>query len=628
MSKKRNGAEVPATKTNKGPGEPKGERLQGEQPKERQPKEGRSNGGRSNGGRSNGGRPGGADRGALFKVLGPYKGMVAVLILFALGGSAINLVVPKIVASGIDDFTAGQFNSRQVILEFLLAAAGIFVFTFLQGILQTFTGEKVAKNLRTQVSDKVSEQSYLYVIRANPAKLLTNLTSDMESVKMFVSMAFVMIVSSLFMIAGAAVLLIRIHWQLALVVLVIVPIIATSFAVVFKKLRVIFKKSREVIDKLNAVINESILGSALIRVLNSQQPEAQKFLEQNVESRDLGLSIVRLFSVLVPIIMFVSNLAVVAILALGGHYVVLGTLSLGNFAAFNSYLMMLIFPIMMIGFMSNIIASASASYTRIKQVLDEPVPEEQGTVKTTLKGGMELRGVGLRYGQKTVLRDVSFSVKPGSKTAIIGPTAAGKSQLLYLLSNLVEPAEGSIAIDGTPLKDYDRETLHTQIGFVFQDSVIFNMSLRENIAFSDAVTPEAMQKAIETAELHEFIGTLPEGLDTPVSERGTSLSGGQKQRIMLARALAIGPKILLLDDFTSRVDRQTENKILCNIQANYPELTLLSVTQKIGPVKDFDQIVLLMDGEVLVAGTHKELLERSPEYVQIYSSQKSTQHYE
>jgi ATP-binding cassette subfamily B protein len=163
---------------------------------------------------------------------------------------------------------------------------------------------------------------------------------------------------------------------------------------------------------------------------------------------------------------------------------------------------------------------------------------------------------------------------------------------------------------------------------VFQDSVIFNMKLRENIAFSGNVTDESLRKAIETAELNDFIDTLTEKLETIVAERGTSLSGGQKQRIMLARALAINPKILLLDDFTSRVDRQTENKILCNIENNYPELTLLSVTQKIAPVRHFDQIILLMEGEIIAAGKHKDLMAGSPEYVQIYSSQRSTHHYE
>jgi ATP-binding cassette subfamily B protein len=571
---------------------------------------------------------GSGNKSGLFGVLGPYKGFVILLIIMALAGSSINLLIPKIIARTIDAFSANTFKSATVITEFLVAASGIFLFTFSQGILQTFTAERVAKDIRNTLADKLSRQSYTFILKSNPAKLLTNMTSDMDSVKMFVSQAFINIISSLFVIIGAAVLLIMINWKLALAVLLIVPIIATAFFIVFKKVRIIFRKSREVIDSLNRIINESILGSALIRVLNSQQPESQKFLEKNIESRDLGLSIVRLFSVLIPIIMFVANLAVVTILALGGHFVVIGSLTLGNFAAFNSYLIMLIFPVMMIGFMSNIIAAATASYGRIKQVLDEPPPKEPGTISTDIRGEIYLKNVSLNYGEKPVLKNLSFSVKAGSKAAIIGPTAAGKSQLLYILTNLLPPDSGVVEFDGIPLEKYSREVFHKQIGFVFQDSVIFNMSLRENIAFNDIVTEASLKMAIETAELTDFIESLPEKLETIVSERGTSLSGGQKQRIMLARALALNPKILLLDDFTSRVDRKTENKILCNIQNNYPELTLLSVTQKIAPVKHFDQIILLMEGEIIAAGKHKDLLESSPEYIQIYSSQRSTHHYE
>jgi ATP-binding cassette, subfamily B, bacterial len=571
---------------------------------------------------------GAKNKAGLYRVLGPYKGIVFLLIILALAGSSVNLLIPKIIERGIDAFSAGSFDAGKVITQFLLAASGIFVFTLFQGILQTFTAERVAKDLRNTLADKISYQSYSYILKSNPSKFLTNLTSDMDSVKMYVSQAFVTIISSLFVIIGASVLLIMINWKLALAVLIIVPIIGTAFFIVFRKVKVIFRKSRKIIDALNKIINESVLGSALIRVLNSQQPESQKFLEKNILSRDLGLSIVRLFSVLVPIIMFVSNLAVVTILALGGHFVINGSFSLGSFAAFNSYLVMLIFPIMMIGFMSNIIASATASYERIKLVLDEPPSEEPGTISSDIKGDIVLKDVNLSYGDKPILKKISFSVKAGSQTAIIGPTAGGKSQLLYILANLIPPDEGDVKFDGVSMEEYTREVFHKHIGFVFQDSVMFNMSLRENIAFNDHVTEEALEKAIETAELADFIETLPERLDTIALERGTSLSGGQKQRIMLARALALNPRILLLDDFTSRVDRQTENKILCNIAANYPELTLLSVTQKIAPVRHFDQIVLLMEGEIIASGTHTELLENSPEYIQIYSSQRSTSHYE
>jgi ATP-binding cassette subfamily B protein len=564
----------------------------------------------------------------IFSLLKPYSGMVTILIIMALLGSGINMFIPKIIAHGIDSFSANKYNLRSVIFQFLLASSSIFVFTFLQNIIQTYASERVGKDLRSRLSDKISQQSYVFVLKSNPSKLLTNLTSDIDSVKMFVSMAFVTIISSVFVIAGTSVLLIQINWKLALAVISIVPVIGGAFFIVLKKVRVLFKKGREVIDSLNRIINESIMGSALIRVLNSQQPESMKFLETNLVSRNLGLSILRLFATLIPVIMFVSNMAIVTILALGGHFVVAGTMSLGNFAAFNSYLLLLIFPILMIGFMSNIIAQASASYSRINDVMEAKAEDKSGTIDSKIKGDIVLKDVSLFYGDKPVLRNISFSIKAGSKTAIIGPTAAGKSQLLYLLTNLISPDSGSIEFDGIPMHNYTKEMFHSQIGFVFQDSVIFNMSLRENIAFNDKVTNESLEKAIATAELGDFIESLPQKLDTIVSERGTSLSGGQKQRIMLARALAINPNILLLDDFTSRVDKKTENKILCNLENNYPGLTLISVTQKIAPVRHFEQIILLMEGEVIATGTHKELKESSPEYIQIYSSQRSTHHYE
>lgn len=564
----------------------------------------------------------------VFRLLTPYRLMVLFLILMALIGSGINLFIPKLIANNIDDYSAGTFQLDQLMIEFLGAALGIFIFTLLQNLLQVYTSERVARDLRSAISDKISRQSYTYVLESNPSKLLTNLTSDVDSIKMFVSQAVVTIVSSLFMIIGTFILLLSINWKLALTVISIVPIIGATFYVIFKKVRVLFKRGREIIDMLNQVINESIMGAALIRVINSQQPETVKFLAVNQQARSVGLSILYLFSTLIPVIMFVSNLAMVSILALGGHYVVLGEMTLGSFAAFNSYLAMLIFPVLMIGFMSNIIAQASASYQRIYNVLEVDEVKPMGSVKGAINGDFTLREVSLFYGDKPVLKHLTFRMKAGSRTAIIGPTAAGKSQLLYLLSDLITPTSGNIELDGNRLDLYDKELFHQQMGLVFQDSVMFNMTLRENIAFRDHVTDESLQKAIETAELTDFVNALPLGLNTIVSERGTSLSGGEKQRIMLARALAVNPRILMLDDFTSRVDRKTEERILSNLARNYPDLTLISVTQKIASVRLFDQIILLMEGEIVAIGTHQELKNSSPEYMQIYESQKSTQHYE
>jgi ATP-binding cassette subfamily B protein len=564
----------------------------------------------------------------IFGLLKPYKGMIFFLILFALLSNGANLLIPKIIAHGIDAYSKGHFIMKSMIIEFSVAACFIFLFTYLQSIVQTYASERVARDIRKQLSAKISRQSYTYIQKTNPSRLLTNLTSDIDSIKLFVSQAVVSITSSVFIIIGSCILLLMINWKLALPVIAIIPIIGGTFFIVLRKVRVLFKKSREIIDWLNKVINESIMGSAIIRVLNSQQLEYNKFLAANTNARDLGLSILMLFATLIPIITFTANLAALTILALGGHFVLTGTMTLGDFAAFNSYLTILIFPIIIIGFMSNIIAQASASYERLTQVLDAPEPIETGTEEADLLGNIELKDVTLLFGDKPALKNVSFSIKAGTNTAVIGPTAAGKSQLLYLLTALIKPDSGSIEFDGINLDNYKKDSFHSKVGFVFQDSIMFNLSLRENIAFSNTVDDESLEKAIATAELKDFIDALPQKLDTLVSERGSSLSGGQKQRIMLARALAINPKILLLDDFTARVDRQTEQKILCNLQNNYPNLTLISVTQKIAPVKHFEQIILLMEGEVIATGTHKDLKDSCPEYAQIYNSQRSTSHYE
>lgn len=569
----------------------------------------------------------------IFSLLKPYSGLVTLLILFALFTNSVNLWLPKIISHGIDGYfhsyaTRVHFDIGPIALEFSLAVAFIFVFAFLQTIIQTYTSEKVARDLRAKLSDKISRQNNFFIDQVTPAKLLTNLTADADSIKLFVSQALVSIVSSLFIIIGASIILLTINWKLALCIIAIIPIIGGTFFYVLKKVRALFIKSRGVIDWLNKVINESILGSALIRVINSQQLEFDKFLKANTEARDIGLSILRLFAGLIPVITFTANIATLSILALGGHFVIYGSMSLGEFASFNLYLAQLIFPILIIGFMSNVIAQATAAYQRITAVLNAPDTVETGTITDRLKGDVELKNVSVIYGQKPALNDISFKVPAGSKIAVIGPTAAGKSQLLYLLTGLIKQTRGEVLFDGHSIDEYNSEAFHSQVGFVFQDSIIFNMSIRENIAFSDTVTDESLQKAIETAELKDFIDALPEKLSTVVSERGSSLSGGQKQRIMLARALAIDPKVLLLDDFTARVDNSTEKKILTNVQKNYPGLTLISVTQKIASVEHYDQIILLMQGEIIAIGKHADLMHSSPEYVQIFDSQQSTSNYE
>jgi len=564
----------------------------------------------------------------LLGLLKPYRPLIAVLATLTILGNALNLVVPRLISRAIDTYAQGRLVLGTMAIELSLVALDIFVFSYLQSVAQTIASERVARDLRTRFVAKISTQDNAYIQQVTPATLLTNLTSDVDAVKMFVSQAVASLISSVFLIIGASALLLSINWKLGIAVLSVLPIIGVTFSVVLGRVRKLFLKAQEAIDWLNKVINESILGSALIRLLNSQQPEYEKFLAASTAARDISLSILRLFASLIPVITFAINLATLMILTIGGRFVIRGSMTLGEFTAFNSYLSILIFPVIMIGFMSNLMAQAGASYMRLSRVLEAPDVKDTGELVADLRGDVSVRHVVVTLGGKTVLKDVSFEAPAGTKTAIIGPTAAGKTQLLYLLTGLLKPASGSIEYDGRNIDEYKKDRLHAQVGFVFQDTIVFNLTLRENIAFSKTVTDADLEKAIATAELKDFIETLPGKLDAVVSERGSSLSGGQKQRIMLARALALNPRVLLLDDFTARVDATTERQILENVRRNYPGITLLSVTQKIAAVEDYDQIVLLMEGEVLASGTHRQLLETSPEYVQIYDSQRSTSHYE
>ena len=566
----------------------------------------------------------------LYGLLKPYWPWLSLLVVLTIVSNALNLVVPQLVSAAIDGVGAAatDFSLPGMITQFAAISLGIFAFTYFQSIVQTVTSERIARDLRQRLIDRIAQQSFSYVQSVSPGRLLTNLTSDIDAIKNMVSQAIATIVSSVFLIIGASALMLLLNWQLALAVLAVVPLIAVSFFFVHFRVRVLFLRAQGAIDWLNKVINESILGSSLIRLLNSQQVEYEKFLAANTESLGIGMSILRFFAALIPTITFLTNIATLIIVAYGGHLVINQSMTLGEFTAFNSYLSLLVFPIILIGVMSNVVSQALASFRRIAEVLDAAPPRPAGALVRELRGDIEVSDLTVRYGHRAPLDDVSFSVRAGTRTAIIGPTAAGKTQLLYAMTGLIEPQAGRITYDGEPLDSYDRQSLHRQVGLVFQDSVTFNLSLRENIAFSNRVDDASLKKAIDTAELGDFIATLPDRLDTVISERGTSLSGGQKQRIMLARALALNPRVLLLDDFTARVDQRTERKILANVRQNYPGITLVSVTQKIAPVEDYDQIVLLMEGKVLAIGTHEVLLRSSPEYVQIFSSQQSTEDYE
>ncbi len=336
--------------------------------------------------------------------------------------NGLNLIVPKLIAGAIDDYDIQHFAPVPVAVELLLVAIGVFVLTYFQSVVQTFASEKFARDLRTRLFAKISLHDYAFVQDVSPAKLLTNLTSDIDAVKNFVSQAIASIISSLFIIVGASILLLMTDWQLACIVLLVIPIIGITFFFVLTRVRKLFRKVQEALDWLNKVINESIVGAALIRLLNSQNFEFEKFVAANTEARNIGYGILRLFSGLIPVITFSASLATLAILALGGHFVIAGQMSLGDFTAFNSYLAILIFPIIIIGFMSNVIAQATASYGRVSVVLNAPVIKAIGTIRAPIRGEIVVSDLTIKYGEKAALSGCQLR-RPARATA---PRSSGR----------------------------------------------------------------------------------------------------------------------------------------------------------------------------------------------------------
>lgn len=559
----------------------------------------------------------------IFKFLKPFRNSIIVVIILSLSLNLLTLTLPRIAARGIDDLILSRFNAT----DFTIVFGGVIALILLLGVILSVLGnivsEQIAASLRKQVVDSISHQSFSFVSKVSASRILTSINSDVEAVKNLISQGIVVLFASIVLLFGSAISLLSINWQLALPVLLTIPALLISFTFIFGKLGKLFTQSQENIDVLNRVINESIVGSALVRVLNSVSEEDKKFDEFNLKSKDITLKIVYGFALLVPIISLLSGLAGVAVLWFGGNSIIDGNLSIGDYQAFFSYIGTFITPVLTIGFLGTVFGRAFASYKRILEITEAKVEKYSGDKILEISGDIKFENVTLQYGERLVLKDVNFHIQQGTRNAIVGPTASGKTQLIYVIAGLMQPTQGSIKFDNNDIKDLDIELIQSKIGIVFQDSIIFNTTFKENIIFDNDISESSLQKAIDTAELHDLIEALPQGIDTIITERGTSLSGGQKQRLTLARALVLEPKLLLLDDFTARVDINTEKRILENIQKNYSNTTLISVTQKIKPIEDFDQVILIMEGEILATGKHADLIESSVEYRQIYNSQQT-----
>jgi len=543
--------------------------------------------------------------------------------------TAARLVVPRLTQIIIDDgIAAGRID---VIVWAAAGMVGVAIggslFTFLQGMLSARTAQGVAYDLRNQLYTKIQSLSFSYHDKAQTGQLLTRATSDVEMMHHFIGMGFIQFLTAILMMIGSITLLFVTDWQLALIMLVLVPLTFGVFGFFASKARPLFTKIQQRVAEINTVLQENLVGVRVVKAFAREPYEHARYTQANQNLFDLNLVVGRMFAAAMPLIFLIANLALLAVYWIGGYQAIAGDISVGRIVAFANYMMMAFFPMLMLGMIMAMISRAGASAERVFEILDaqSEVAEKPEAVKlASIQGRVAFERVNFRYfgGGELVLNDVSFTAEPGQTVALLGATGSGKSTIINLIPRFYDATEGRVTIDGHDVRGVTLDSLRQQTGIVLQETTLFSGTIRENIAFG---RPEASLDEIITAakaaEAHDFIASFPEGYDTPVGERGTTLSGGQKQRIAIARALLLDPRILILDDATSSVDYETEYRIQQALERLMKGRTSFVIAQRVATVLNADQILVLERGEIAARGTHEELLRESSIYAEIYYSQ-------
>jgi ATP-binding cassette, subfamily B, multidrug efflux pump len=558
-----------------------------------------------------------------------WQSVVAVLSLLLVSGA--NLATPLLIGRAIDEgIGPRRLGVIFVVVGWLVGLAlARAVFTFLQGYLAESASQGVAYDLRDALFERIERLSFSYYDRVQTGQLVTRLTSDVEQIRTFAGSGVVQLANAVVMLLGTTVLLLYLDWQLALVALAVVPIIAVLLVRFVGRIRPLFREVQQTLGRLNTVLQEDLLGVRVIRAFAREDYETARYTAVNEELLEKNLTTVRVFSNNFPFVFLFANLGTLAIIWFGGWQVIGGRLSIGDLVAFNTLLGFMLFPILTIGFLSASISRAGASSQRVFDVLDAPLDVEDAPDASTLlplSCRVDFDNVSFRYpgSARDILAGVSFTARPGQTVAILGTTGSGKSTLVNLIPRFYDVTGGAVRLDGNDVREVTLSSLRSQIGIVLQETRLFSGTVRDNVAFGKPdATDEEVVAAAEAAQAGEFVRGLSEGYDTVIGERGIGLSGGQRQRIAIARALLIDPRLLILDDSTSAVDAETEAAIQETLDRLMREKhrTVFVIAQRVSTVRDADLILVLDEGSIAARGTHEELLRESELYNEILGSQ-------
>jgi ATP-binding cassette, subfamily B, multidrug efflux pump len=545
--------------------------------------------------------------------------------------SGANLATPLLIGRAIDEgIGPRRLGVIFVVVGWLVGLAlARALFTFLQGYLAERASQGVAYDLRDALFERIERLSFSYYDRVQTGQLVTRLTSDVEQIRTFAGSGVVQLANAFVMLIGTTVLLLYLDWQLALVALAIVPIIAVLLVRFVGRIRPLFREVQQTLGRLNTVLQEDLLGVRVIRAFAREDYETARYTSVNEELLQKNLTTVRVFSNNFPFVFLFANLGTLAIIWFGGWQVIGGRLSIGDLVAFNTLLGFMLFPILTIGFLSASFSRAGASSQRVFDVLDAPLDVKDApdaSILLPLSCRVDFDDVSFRYpgSARDILAGVSFTARPGQTVAVLGTTGSGKSTLVNLIPRFYDVTGGAVRLDGNDVREVTLSSLRSQIGIVLQETRLFSGTVRDNVAFGKPeATDEEIVAAAEAAQAAEFVKELSDGYDTVIGERGIGLSGGQRQRIAIARALLIDPRLLILDDSTSAVDAETEAAIQETLDRLMREKhrTVFVIAQRVSTVRDADLILVLDEGSIAASGTHEDLLRESELYNEILGSQ-------
>lgn len=543
--------------------------------------------------------------------------------------TAITVVYPIILQITIDEIVLGrQYQlAAWVSLGFIAVMALKGTATFFHQYLGDMFGIKSVYRLRNGLYEKLQRLSFSYYDNAKTGDLMSRLTADVEGLRFFLSYGLAELIRFVLLVAISLSVMFYYSVPLTLVTIAVLPFLAVAVYQFDKRVHPAFRGIRKSFATLNTKVQENISGINTVKSLSREDFQISTFNKANAEYRAQYLQTSSIWSAYFPLMEFIGNICIVALLSYGGYLVMQNQLNPGELVAFFSLVNYMMWPIMNLGFVINMFSQAKASGERLLEILEkeEDIADHAHVLhKQKLTGNVHFKNVSLAYGkeQTNALRNVSFEANSGKVIGLLGPTGSGKSSVTQLLTRFYSPVGGMITIDHKPLTDYSLKTLRSNIGVVLQESFLFSSTIRANISYGrpDA-SMEDIIEAAKRAQAHDFIMELPDGYDTMLGERGMGLSGGQKQRIAIARAICLNPSILILDDATSAVDMQTEHSIQLALKEVMKNRTTFIIAHRISSLKHADEILVFDKGRICERGTHQELLEKGGYYKKIYDLQ-------